>query len=173
MAMLFVRRRWPKVLAAVGVLGAIVLLVVLVTRDSSPSRLPGARPGDPEVVETAEPVPDPVLPSVALSTVLAASDTEIKTFAEQTVSATDVPVLGLVGPSAIWVGDSPEHRVLLVMVGTAQTFDGVEVGARLSFDGVVRRTARGFGRALGLRGADDTAFDRQGTYVEVEAYRKD
>jgi hypothetical protein len=170
---LFVRRRWPKVLAAVGVLGAIVLVVVLLTRDSSPSVRPGARPGDPDIVQTADPVPDPTLPSVALSTVLAASDTEIKTFAEQTVSGNDVPVLGLVGPSAIWIGDSPEHRVLLVMVGTAQTFDGVEVGARLSFDGVVRRTARGFGRALGLRGADATAFDRQGTYVEVEAYRKD
>lgn len=165
---LFVRRRWPKVLAAVGVLALVVLVVVLMTRDSSPARRAGS--GDPEIVETGEPVPDPTLPAAGLAEVLTASDAELKTYAEQTVVADGESVLSVVGPSAAWLGNSPEHRVLIVMVGTAQTFD-FPAGTRLSFTGTVKRTSSGFGKALGLTGADNAEFERQGTYVEVEAYR--
>jgi hypothetical protein len=165
---LFVRRRWPKVLAAVGVLALVVLVVVLMTRDSSPS--PRSGTGDPDVVETGEPVPDATLPAGSLAAVLTASDAELKTYAEQTVVAEGEPVLSVVGPSAAWLGRSAQDRVLLVMVGTAQTFD-FPAGTRLSFTGTVKRTSSGFGKALGLTGADNAEFERQGTYVEVEAYR--
>lgn len=164
---LFVRRRWPKVLAAVGVLALVVLVVVLMTRDSTPS---ARGTGDPDIVETGEPVPDPTLPSAGLAEVLTASDAELRTYAEQTVVADGESVLSVVGPSAAWLGNSPEHRVLIVMVGTAQTFD-FPAGTRLSFTGTVKRTSSGFGEALGLTGADNAEFERQGTYVEVEAYR--
>lgn len=166
---LFVRRRWPKVVAAVGVLAVLAGVVAwLVTRDSDPaaSRIPD----DDVVLRTGDPVPDPTPPSVELAAVLAAPDARLTTYAEKTVDAPGVLVLSVVGPSAAWVGESTTDRVLIVLVSTtAKGFD-FEPGVRLSFTGTVRKAETGFGAALGLSGADNAEFERQRAYVEVDEY---
>lgn len=161
---LFVRRRWPKVLAAVGVLAAVVALLVVMTRDDPPRGT-----ADPEIVETAEPVPDPTPPSVSLETVLSAP--VLRPHAEKQVQAERVRVLSVPGPSAAWVG-TPSARVLVVVTGVGPSFSGVSPGARLSFTATVRLVdpRSGFGRALGLGAADDAELERRGGYLEVAAF---
>jgi hypothetical protein len=167
---LFVRRRWTKVVAAVGVLAAVVLLVVLMTRDSPAPPVVARDTGD-EVVETGEPLPDPTLPAVTMDALLTASDARLKTYDGYEVRAAGVRVQSVVGPSAVWVGDSAADRVFVLIASTEQSFD-VTAGTRLSFTGTVRLAAPGVGRSLGLTGADVAYFERQGAYVEVTGYQR-
>jgi hypothetical protein len=183
---LFVRRRWPSRVAAAVVVLALVALVwwLVAGRDSSePSAGKPAASGpgptaDPldvkayesELTPAADPPEGPETPApVALAAVLAASDAELKTYADQSVSAASVPVLRRIDPSTAWVGDDPAHRVLLLLSSPEHPF-AFEAGARLTFTGAARRAGAGFGRQLGLTGEELADFDRQGTYVEVEQY---
>ena len=161
---LFVRRRWPKVVAAVGVLAVLVLAVVLLTRDD-----PSEPTGDLAVVETADPVPDPTLPGTSFDAVIRASDRDLQALVDHEVVATRAPVLSPVGPSAIWVGTSADDRVLVVLVATEKTFE-VPAGATVSFTGTVRPSTGAFGRALGLLGKEAADFARQEAYVEITDY---
>lgn len=161
---LFVRRRWPKVLAAVGVLAVLVAGGWWLVRDDSPD----PPSGDLAVVETADPVPEPTLPSVALD--LLASSPDLGRYAGHAVSATDARVRSVVGPSAVWAEPPGGGRVLVVVVGTERTFDGVTAGTALTFTGEVRLSTRDFGRALGLTGDDADHFAEQGVYVEIETF---
>lgn len=160
---LFVRRRWPQVLAAVGVLAVLVAGGWWLLRDDAPEPT-----GDVAVVETADPVPEPTLPSVSLG-VLATSP-DLGRYAGHAVSATDTRVQSVVGPSAVWVEPPGGGRVLVVVVGTERTFDGVTAGTALTFTGEVRLSTRDFGRALGLTGDDADQFAEQGGYVEIETF---
>ena len=157
---LFVRRRWPKVLAAVGVLAALVLGGWWLLRDDSPEPT-----GDLAVVETAAPLPEPTLPSVTLDAVAASSDPA--RYVGSAVSATGTRVLSVVGPSAVWAGSSDTERVLVVIASTEQTFDGVTAGTSLTFTGEVRPSTAEFGRALGLTAADARGLE---AHVEITAY---
>ena len=161
---LFVRRRWPAVAAALAVVAAIVLAVALLNRDSSP-------PGDPDVLETAEPLPTLSTPApVPISTVLAAA-ADVKAYDDTNVTASSVNVLSVVGPSAVWVGDTAADRVLVVLVSTEKPFS-FAAGTALSFTGTVRLGSPEFGKALGLTGADDAEYRRQGAYVEITSYEQ-
>lgn len=162
---MFRRRRWPRVLAAVAVAAAIGVPVWLVTRDS-----PAPVADDPEIIETASPIPDPTPSSVALATVLAAPDAKLRTYAESTVQADGVNVLSVVGPSAAWIGDTPADRVLIVLVGADAKGFAFAAGTAMTFTGAVRAATADFGTALGLMGADSAEFARQGAYVEVTDY---
>jgi hypothetical protein len=161
---MFRRRRWPWAVAAVAVL-ALGAGGYVATQDDPK---PAAAPRDPEIVETAEPVPDPTLASVSFDALLGP---DIAAHDGEQVSASGAPVQFVVGPSAVWVGPSAERRVLVVIVGTGQTFDGV-AGARLSFTGVVTRSTLTFVRELGISGEDEATYRRQGAYVEVTAYER-
>jgi len=163
---LFRRRRWPRAVAAVAVLAVVVAVAVALTR--SPPK-PAAVP---EIVETAEPVPDPTPDSVALAAVLSASDATLRSYADKQVAADGVRVLSVPGPGAAWVGTSASDRVLVVIAGVGQSFAGIAAGTPVSFTGTVRlMDARsGFGKALGLGAADDAELERQRAYVEVTAF---
>ena len=169
---LFVRRRWPKVAAAVAAVALVVLAVVLLTRsDGSPGTPTGtAAPTDDDtVVETAEPLTDPpTSPPVAMTAVLSASDGELRTYEGRAVAAAGVPVLRRVGPSVAWVGAGAD-RVLLVLVATEHPF-AFGPQAKLTFTGTVHQASPGAARAFGLSGADAAEFERQGAYVEVTTY---
>lgn len=165
---LFVRRRWPKVAAAVAVVLAIVLAVVLLTRSDS-SDGDGALP--PGIVETEEPVPDPTLDARPFDALLAASDADLKTYEDTAVSASSVAVQAVPGVSAAWVGPSAADRVLVVLVSPDQAFR-VPVGTPVSFTGTVRRADPAFAAALGVKGADLRELRRQGVYVEIDGFEQ-
>ena len=168
---LFVRRRWPKVAAAVAGVAALGLVVFLVVRDPS-SGAPSSRrtPGFDDLVEQPSLPPETTPPPIAVAAVLTAPDAELKTYADQPVAGTSVSVLAPVGPSAAWIGDSAEDRLLLVLVGVENPF-AFTAGDRVTFTGVVRHGATAeFGTSLGLSAADAAAFAKQGAYVEVTGY---
>lgn len=172
---LFVRRRWPKWVAAAAVVAALVWGAVWLVggRDTGPS----AAPRDPldvggyettftPAVEPSEPSPTP---AIAIEAVLLAPDAELKSYADQSVTATSVTVLRRVSASVAWIGDSPAARVLLLLVGTEHPF-AFGPGAKVTFTGTVRPAGQGLGQQLGLSGEELADFERQGTYVEVETY---
>jgi hypothetical protein len=167
---LFVRRRWPKVLAALAAVAVLVVAVVVLTRPSHDAAPPPF--GAP--LQTSEP-PGPVdtpspTPAVPLGALLTASDPELRTYADQAVSADGVRVYAPVGPSAAWVGSSAAERLLVVLVGADTPFR-VSSGTRLTFDGFVRTADASAAKVFGLHGADAAELARQGVYVEVAAYR--
>jgi hypothetical protein len=157
---LFVRRRWPRWVAAAAVLAALVASGVgLAVRDDAPS--------PDRVLETAEPLPaDTGPPPTPIADVLAASDARLRAYDGTPVGATSLPVLTYVSGSAVWVGTSSEQRVLAVLVTADKAFT-VKAGDRLTFTGTVRRVAPAFAKALGLAAADEAELIRQGAYVEV------
>lgn len=156
---LFVRRRWPKVVAAVAVVGALAFGGWwLLVRDPAPKPPAPLTEGD---VETADPVPEPSPDTVAFDAVLSG---DLGRYEGHQTSATSVRVLSVVGPSAAWVGPSSTQRVLLVIVAT-EPFS-FQAGATVSFTGTVQRTTPAFGRALGLSAAEAARLDG---YVEVSA----
>jgi hypothetical protein len=167
---LFVRRRWPKVVAAVAVVLALGAGGWLLLRpdgsgpDAAPAPFATATSEQPGPVDT----PPPPAP-VAMAALLTATDAELKTYADQAVEAAGVKVLSRVSPSVAWVGEGPATRVLLVLVGTERPF-AFAAGARLSFGGAVRLAAPGASAGLGLTGADAAELARKGAYVEIETY---
>ncbi len=161
---LFVRRRWPKVAAAVAIAAGIAVLVVLIVRDRTPDTtrtLPENEIVEPAASLPPEPTPSPIPLYDVLATPAA--------YDGRAVAATSVPVLSVVSPSAIWVGPDAGRRVLVLIVSTERAFD-VRVGARVTFSGFVHITNREFARAMGLANADEKTLTRQGAYVEVTDY---
>lgn len=171
---LFVRRRWPLAAAAAVVVAVIVAVVAwLVAGRGDPEGAP-RDPLDVGGYETTftpgvEPTEPSATPPVAIEAVLSAPDNELRTYADQAVTATSVTVLRRISPSVAWVGDSPANRVLLLLVATEHPF-AFQPGAKVTFTGSVRRGAAGLGKQLGLTGEELADFERQGTYVEVETY---
>lgn len=168
---LFVRRRWPKVAAAVAVVAALAVGVFVLTRDDDGGGRSGSRPpaGFDTVVEPGETPLETTPPPVALPAVLTASDAELRTYTDQQVAATSATVFRTIGPSAAWVGDDAENRVLLVLVAVENPFT-FKAGDRVTFTGVVQRGTPDFGKSVGLTGADAAEFAKQGAYVEVTSY---
>ena len=172
---LFARRRWPWAVAAAVVLAGVVGLAfwLIAGRDSDEPH-PVADPTDVGAYETIlTPASDPPAfetpAPVEVRAVLTAPDPELRTYADQTVAATSVNVLSRVSPSVAWIGDDPANRVLLLLVAAEHPF-AFGPGAKLTFTGSVRLASKGLGQQLGLSGQDLAEFERQGTYVEVEAY---
>ncbi|HVF04427.1 MAG TPA: hypothetical protein VNA20_06280 [Frankiaceae bacterium] len=169
---MFVRRRWPWAVAAVGVVAVVVLAAVLLLRGGDdPAPAPGAGTGDPDIVETAEPVPDPTSPSVALDALLVAPDAELARYADHELTANAVPVQSVVGPDAVWIGDSPEDRVLVVLTNADKPFGNDAGVTRLTFVGTVKPLSPDFAKALGLSGADLREATAQRTFVEISDYQ--
>lgn len=173
----FVRRRWPAVVAAVAVLALLGGLGTwLVTRDPSGRAAPNLSPADPLdasaydiEVTPGETPPETTPTAIDIAALLTASDAELKTYADQRVAATSVRVLRRVGPSAAWIGTSETSRVLLFLVATEHPFTFAP-GAELTFTGTGMLASPGFGRQIGLTGEELADFERQGTYVEVTEY---
>jgi hypothetical protein len=133
---LFVRRRWPKVAAAVGIAAAVVALVVLAVRDRTP-----ATTGNPDlvIVTPAESPPPEATPSpLPLATILE----KPAAYEGRPVGATSVTVQSVVSPSVVWVGPSEAQRVLVLVVSADTSFSGVAAGSQLTFIGVVRTTTQ-------------------------------
>ena len=172
---LFVRRRWPTWVAAAAAVALLAGGTYWLVEGRGDGKHPVADPTDVGAYETIlTPAADPPEsaeppPVVAVEAVLTASDAEVKTYADQTVTATSVPVLRRVNPSAAWIGDSPANRVLILLVATEHPFTFGQ-GARVTFTGSARRAGPGFGKDLGLAGEELADFERQGTYVEVTEY---
>lgn len=172
---MFVRRRWPYVAAAVVVAALVAVAIWLVAGRGGDEPQPVADPGDVRAYESeltpAASAPEgPETPTpIAVEAVLAAPDNELKTYADQPVAATSVTVLRRISPSVAWVGTDPANRVLLVLVAVENPFTFAD-GSKVTFTGTARRSAAGFGKQLGLTGAELADFERQGTYVEVETY---
>lgn len=166
----FARR--PAVIAAAGLLAAVaVLLAIWTTRGSDPAAAPiGVETGDPEIVDSGEPVPDETLPPVTYDALLAASGGSLARYDAHELRAESVPVFEVAGPEAVWIGQSAARRVLVVLVGAPQPFR-VKAGDRMSFTGLLARADAEFGAALGLKGDDLRTFRRHGVYVEISEYR--
>ena len=157
---LFRRRRWPWVAAVAAVL-ALVAGIWFLARGDGP-----ATPFDYDATTTpGVDLPDPTTPPpVPLSSVAGA----LKAHVEQGVTAT-ATVQSRVGPSVAWVTTDQGQRVLLLLVSTEHPF-AFAAGTAVTFTGTIKAATPGFGSAIGLRGADLEAFERQGAYVEVESY---
>lgn len=158
---LFVRRRWPKAVAAVGVAGALFLGGAWLTADDAgrPTRPAGAN------------APLDTLPAVALDALLTAPDAELARYHEHRVTAPEVPVQRVVNRELAWIGESAADRVLVVLMSTDRPFR-FAAGTRLSFVGRVRPLRPGYASVLGLRGDDLAEATGQATYVEVYEYER-
>lgn len=169
---LFVRRRWPLTVAAAGVVAVVALAAVLLLRGGNdPAPGPAAGTGNPDIVETAEPVADPTSPSVALDALLVAPDAELVRYVDHALTASGVPVQSVVAPDAAWIGDSPENRVLVVLTNPDKQFGPDAGGTRLTFVGTVKPLSADFAEALGLSGADLREATAQRTFVEIPDYQ--
>jgi hypothetical protein len=158
---LFVRRRWPRWVAAAVVLLAVAgrTTVWLTHRDHRPSS-----PG-PAAATAGSLPPDDEPPPSPIAQVLARAGGKIAGYDGMPVAASSVEVLSYVSGSAVFVG-TPDARVLAVLVSADKVFQ-VKAGDRLTFTGAVRAVTREFAAALGLSNADLALVVRQGAYVEV------
>lgn len=167
---MFRRRRWPWAVAAVVVVAAVALTAFLLLRDDDPPARPAAPTGDPDVVETADPVPDPTSPTVTLEALLAAPDARLARYANREVTATGVVVQAVVAPDVVWIGDSRERRVLVVLTNPDKPFAAGAKGTRITFTGTVKPLSPDFAKAIGLTGADLREAVAQRTFVEIGGY---
>lgn len=166
---LFVRRRWPLWAGAAVVVATLVVGAVLyLTRSDNPppraGEFPVASSEPPGPVDTPSPTPP-----MSIAVALTAPDATLRTYAERDVTASRVPVLRRLGPSVAWVGTSEADRLLVVLVAVEHPFT-FGTGARISFDGALRKADAHTASGLGLKGADATELAHQGVYVEVPAY---
>jgi hypothetical protein len=158
---LFVRRRWPKRVAAAVVVLALMVLAAGIAFGSRD------KPRGDKVVESAEPLPPEESggpPPTPIASVLAAP--KLAAYDGTKVGATSLPVLSFVSGNAVWIGESPAHRALALVVSGDKQFT-VGAGDRLTFTGTVRKVTPQFAKALGLSIGDEQELLRQGAYVEV------